>query len=207
MKLKSSIITIAALSTMSFAGGDIGGITTFENEDLNAAQQVVVEEPKVEAPVVAPVVAEALGLYVGGAITDIAVNSADTANLFGDKVGQDRQIGLTGIIGYDFMNYLGAELRGTVGVAKDNGTKFKQIGAYLKPNYDITDEINIYALLGAAKANMTGTGSVETGFSYGAGLDYGISDNVSVFTDAVNYLDKSDTDSKWGLNLGAKYQF
>jgi opacity protein-like surface antigen len=207
MKLRSSIIAITALSTMSFAGGDIGGITTFENEDLNAAQQVVVEEPKVEVPaVVAPVVAEALGLYVGGAITDIAVNSADRANLFGDEVGQERQVGLTGIIGYDFMNYLGAELRGTVGVAKDNGTKFKQIGAYLKPNYDITDEINIYALLGASRANMNPNGT-ETGFSYGAGLDYGISDNVSVFTDAVNYMKKSDTNSQWGLNLGAKYQF
>ena len=104
------------------------------------------------------------------------------------------------------MNYLGAELRGTVGVAKDNGTKFKQIGAYLKPNYDITDEINVYGLLGASKTNMNPNGT-ETGFSYGAGLDYGVTDNVSVFTDAVNYMKKSGSASQWGLNLGAKYQF
>ena len=127
------------------------------------------------------------------------------ANLFSDKKGQDRQIGFTGKLGYDFMDYLGAELRGTYGIAKDNGSKFKQIGAYLKPNYNVTDEINLYGLLGASKTNV-GVGS-DTGFSYGAGLDYGISDKVSVFTDVVNYMKKSNTASQWGLTLGAAYQF
>jgi len=222
MKLTSSIVAIAALSTMSFAGGDIIE-PVFEQESVEVpvepvvaepvvqqpvVQQPVVQQPVVQQPVVAePVVAEPLGLYIAGGLTDIAVNTADTAKLFSDTNGQERQVGLTGRVGYDFMDYLGAELRGTYGVAKDNGTKFKQVGAYLKPNYDVTDAINLYGLLGASKTNFAGAQAAKSGFSYGAGLDYGITDNISVFTDVVNYLKKSNTPSTWGLTLGAAYQF
>jgi opacity protein-like surface antigen len=220
MKLTQSLVAIAALgtltSTLSFAGGDINPITVFEQEPIVVPIEPVEAIPTPKAPppspppppppvVVAPVVAEALGLYIAGGLTDVAVHATDRANLFGDEKGQDRQIGLTGRIGYDFMDYLGAELRGTYGVAKDKGNKFKQIGAYLKPNYDLTDELNLYGLVGASKTNV-GVGS-STGLSYGAGLDYGITDNISVFTDVLNYMKKSDTASQWGLTLGAAYQF
>jgi len=212
MKLTHSLVALATLSTLSFAGGDINPVTVFEQEPVVVPVEPVpvpapapAPAPKVEAPVVVPPAAK--DFYIAGGLTDVAVNTADRANLFSDKVNQDRQIGLTGRVGYDFMNYLGAELRGTYGVAKDNGTKFKQIGAYLKPNYDITDEFNLYGLLGASKTNFAGAAASETGFSYGAGLDYGISDEVSVFTDVVNYMKKSNTPSAWGLTLGAAYKF
>ena len=165
---------------------------------------VVVKPKPVPKPVPVPV-AKASGLYIAGGLTDVAIANNNRASLFKDKRGQDRQIGLTGRVGYDFMDYLGAELRGTYGIAKDSGNKFKQIGGYLKPNYDVTDDINLYGLLGLSKTNP-GVGS-ETGFSYGAGLDYGLTDKVSVFTDVVNYMKKSGTSSQWGLTLGAAYQF
>ena len=219
MKLTQSLVAIAALgtltSTLSFAGGDINPVTVFEQEPVfvpvtPVPAPVVVKAPPPPppppAPAPAPVVVTPLGLYVAGGLTNVAVNKADRANLFGDEVGQDRQIGFTGKLGYDFMDYLGAELRGTYGVAKDNGTKFKQIGAYLKPNYDLTDELNLYGLLGASKTNGAGTGT-NTGFSYGAGLDYGITDSISVFTDVVNYMKKSSTSSQWGATIGAAYNF
>lgn len=212
MKLTSSIVAVAMLSTMSFAGGDIIE-PVFEQESVVVPVEPV-PEPKpvpvpvpapVPAPVPVPVVAEPSGLYIAGGLTDIAVRNGDKANLFSDKVNQERQVGVTGRIGYDFMDFLGAELRGTYGVAKDSGTKFKQVGGYLKPNYDVTDAINLYGLLGASKTN--GDSPTETGFSYGAGLNYGINDKVSVFTDVLNYMKKSDTASQWGLTLGAAYQF
>ena len=225
MKLTRSIAVIAALSGLGFAGGMIME-PAYENETVVIPVEPVVEvvpaqiveptPPPAPAPepdpipvpkpvVVAPVVAEALGMYIAGGLTDVAVSSGNRASLFKSKIGQDRQIGFTGRIGYDFMDFLGAELRGTYGIAKDSGNKFKQIGAYLKPNYDINDNVNLYGLLGASKTNP-GVGS-NTGFSYGAGLDYGISDKVSVFTDVVNYMKKSGTASQWGLTLGAAYQF
>ena len=264
MKLTSSIVAIATLTSMSFAGGDIIP-PVFEQEvvqvpvepvyiappapveEVYIAPPAPIEEPIYVAPaepvyvapvatpapivvvptpaptpapaptpvpvVVAPVVAEALGLYIAGGITGIAVRdeNEDSANLFSEEYRQDRQLGFTGRLGYDFMDYLGAELRGTYGMTKeDTSTKFKQIGAYLKPNYNITDELNLYGLLGAAQANMddwSNLGKTETGFSYGAGVDYSLSNKVSVFTDVLNYLTEDDSNSQWGLTVGAAYQF
>jgi len=173
----------------------------------------VVVEPKKEIKVDIPepeVVnvkkpSEPSGAYIAGGFTDVAVMPNGTLNLFSNKKGQDRQIGFTGRLGYDFMDYIGAELRGTYGIAKDKGSKFKQIGAYFKPHYNVTDEIDLYGLFGASKTNV-GVGS-QTGLSFGAGLDYAISDKVSVFTDVVDYLEKSHTAAQWGLTLGAAYKF
>jgi len=224
MKLTNSIVAFIALTSMSFAGGDIIE-PVFEQETVVVpVEPVVIPTPApIPAPapapapvvkaapvVVAPVVAEALGLYIAGGITDIAARGNDeTANLFSEEVNQDRQLGFTGRLGYDFMDYLGAEIRGTYGTSKvDNGyNKFKQVGAYLKPNFDIVDNLNLYGLLGASKANFAGIADSETGLSYGAGLNYGLGSNLSVFTDVVNYLEKSDVPSAWGLTVGAGYQF
>ena len=215
MKLTQSLVAIAALSTLSFAGGDINPVTVFEQEPVMVpVEPVVVPQPVVvtppaptPVPAPAPVVAAApLGLYVAGGLTGLGVRTNDRVNLFSEENTQDRQVGVTGRLGYDFMNYLGAELRGTAGIAKENGSKFKQVGGYLKPNYDLTDDLNLYGLAGISKTNGAFT-PTETGFSYGAGLDYGISDKVSVFTDVVNYMKKSNTASQWGVTLGAGYAF
>jgi len=224
MKLTSSIVAIVALSGMSFAGGMIME-PAYENEVVEVPVEPIpvevvqpdptpvpdpVPTPKPKPiPVPVPVpLAKASGMYIAGGLTDVAIASNNRASLFKDKAGQDRQVGLTGRLGYDFMDYLGAELRGTYGIAKDNGSKFKQIGGYLKPNYDIpgVEGLNLYGLLGASKTNV-GVGS-DTGFSYGTGLDYKLPDSkVSVFTDLVNYMKKSGTASQWGLTLGAGYEF
>jgi opacity protein-like surface antigen len=218
MKLTNSIVAIAALTTMSFAGGDIIE-PVFEQETVVVPVEPVVVPAPAPAPapvvkaapvVVAPVVAEALGLYIAGGLTDIAVRGNDeNANLFSEEVDQDRQLGFTGRLGYDFMDNVGAEVRGTYGTSKvdDDSNKFKQIGAYLKPNVDVNDDLNLYGLLGASKTNFAGAADTKTGFSYGAGLDYGLGGNLSVFTDVVNYLEKSDYPSAWGLTVGAGYQF
>jgi len=216
MKLKHSLVALATLTTLSFAGGDINPVTVFEAEPAPVPVEPVVvpvapapaPTPKaVPAPVPVAPVAEPLGIYLSGGFTDVAVSTTQRANLFKSQSGQGREVGFTGRLGYDFMDYLGAELRGTYGIAKNSGTKFKQIGAYLKPNYDVTDAINLYGLLGASKTNFSGAAASDTGFSYGAGLDYGLTDNISVFTDVVNYMKKSGTPSTWGLTLGAGYQF
>ena len=218
MKLTKSIVAIIALSSMSFAGGDIIE-PVFEQETVVVPVEPVVVPAPAPAPVVkaapvvvAPVVAEALGLYIAGGITDIAARGEDRANLFSEENDQDRQLGLTARLGYDFMDNLGAELRGTTAVSKnaDDTSKFKQIGVYLKPNIDVTDSLNLYGLVGASKANLSDPSDMdkkENGLSYGLGLDYSVSDSVSIFTDVLNYMKKSDTNSLWGLTVGAGYQF
>ena len=284
MKLRSSIVAIAALSSMSFAGGDIGGVVELENKYDYVPAQAVAEVEYVEPtpeyvappaeeyvpqeipyvaptptpvyiaptptpvyvaptptpvyvaptptpapPVVVPTpkptpkpvqVAKPSGpsgLYVGGALTEMAARSncaGNRANIFSEESGQDRQLGFTGILGYDFMDYLGAELRASIGLANDDyGTKMKQFGAYLKPNIDLGDALNLYGLLGYSSTNMSACGrgadldDTNSGFSYGAGVVYGVTENVSVFTDIVNYLRDDETRSTWGANLGVKYKF
>jgi len=239
MKLKSSIIAMIALSSMSFAGGDIGGVTTFENNDMVAAEveavepapietisapvetistpvetvvhkEVQKEEPKVEKVSTGP-----SGFYVGLAVSDMVVRSDDEAYkaFFSEKAHTDRQLGVTAIIGYNFMKYLGAELRAALSVSEENAGQdnLAEYGIYLKPQYPVGN-LNLYGLLGYSAINMsdpaTSTNANDNpfdgdnqGFSFGAGLDYGVTENISVFTDVVNYLrDYGGSNSTWGAN-------
>ncbi|MCK5853772.1 MAG: porin family protein, partial [Sulfurovaceae bacterium] len=179
----------------------------------------VVVTPKPTPKPVDPIVKSSgpSGLYVGGALAAMAARSdceGNRANVFSEEKGQDRQIGFTGILGYDFMDFLGAELRTSMGLSEDNhGTKMQQLGLYLKPNIDLGDALNLYGLLGYSSVNMSDCGSnadldnKNGGLSYGAGLDYGVTENISVFTDVVNYLSDSESRSTWGTNVGVKYKF
>ena len=136
----------------------------------------------------------------------------------GDEEYQDRQTGITAVIGYDFMDYLGAELRAAMAVdgANNGNDDMQQFGIYLKPQLPVSDAMNIYGLLGYSMINMSddwnGVNDVydgdNDGFSFGMGLDYGVTENISVFTDYVNYLrNYGATNSQWGANLGLKYNF
>lgn len=213
MKLSKSVVAILALSAIGFAGGDIGKTTAYENADVKAAEQVVVEQPKVVEekviPVeVAPVVAAAMGGYVGLAASGIAVRGDDKqANPFNDYDNQERQLGLTGVAGYDFSENLGAEVRGTIGQWKlSGGEKFKNAGAYLKPQVDLGG-VNLYGLAGYAVTGGAATGTGKEGdFSYGAGLDFPLVDGVKLFVDAVQLLDKGDNNAV-SANTGVKFQF
>jgi len=241
MKLKSSIITITLLSGMCYAGGDIGGVTSFENDDYVNAEVEAVEPTPIPtvAPTPAPTVASTpaptatptpkvveqkasgLGPYVGLAVSDMGVRSDDRVNLFAEEKHQDRQFGLTAVIGYDFMKYLGAELRAALSVSGENDGQdnLAEYGIYLKPQYPVLDNLNLYGLLGYSFINMSDPATStnpndnpfdgdNSGFSFGAGLDYGVTQNISVFTDVVNYLrDFGGSNSTWGANLGVKYHF
>jgi|GEM_PF-2030315 len=253
MKFRSSIVAIALLSSMSFAGGDIGGVTTFENTDYIEADrqaQEVIPTPE-PTPVTTPAPAKVTTptkvttpkptpkpvednsgsifgngkFYIGIAASDMAVRADDDANLFGEEEYQDRQFGITILAGYDFMKYLGAELRAALSVSgeNDNQDNLTEFGIYLKPKYPLmNDKLNIYALLGYSSINMSdpvegdlhhGTDKspfdgTNSGFSYGYGVDYSVTPNISVFTDIVNYLRNfGGSNSTWGANVGVKYSF
>jgi len=252
MRLKNSIIAIAVLSSMSFAGGDIGGVTSFENDDYQKAnEEVVPYEPTAipeviptamptVAPTVEPTVAPTArptvaptpkvmekvssgvgGPYVGLAISDMGVRADDRVNLLDSEKHQDLQKGLTLVVGYDFMKYLGAELRAALSLAGEGQGQdnLAEYGVYLKPQYPVLDNLNIYGLLGYSAINMSDPASKtkyndnpfdgdNSGFSFGGGLNYGVTSNISVFTDVVNYLRNfGGTNSTWGANLGVRYNF
>ncbi|MCK4441238.1 MAG: outer membrane beta-barrel protein, partial [Sulfurovaceae bacterium] len=186
-------------------------ITTTEIEN----KEIVQEMPKIEKT------SSKVGPYIGIALTEMGVSLNDEVNLFEDKFNQDRQDSITLVAGYNFMEYLGAELRASLAVAGDDyhNDKLREYGIYLKPQYDILQSpsnigsLNIYGLLGYSSINLSDPSLIRftgtnQGFSFGGGFDYGITENISVFTDYVNYLhDKSGSNSTWGANLGIKYNF
>lgn len=221
MKTYKSLVAVLALSSVAFAGGNISPVTPYEDTDVRASQEVeVVPEVKpveeiVEQNVipveVAPIASAMMGGYVGLGLTGIAdrvTNNGSQSNIFKSLDGQDRQLGLTGLVGYDFDENLGVELRGTQGQWKRNNTnKFKNMGAYLKPQVDLGG-VNLYGLAGYA---MTGGGNTTTGdregdFSYGAGLDVPLTEELKLFGDLVQYIDKGK-DNAMGATAGLKYQF
>ena len=214
MKLTNSLVAIAALSTLSFAGGDINPVTVFEQEPVVVPVEPVVVPKPAPAPIPAPVVVApaAKDFYVALGATRLrfAVDAGDFGGLV-DESAHGYETALTARLGYDFMNYLGAELRGTAQVSKadDGEPKYKQYGAYLKPNIDVTDALNLYGLVGVSKANLAtqDLNKKETGLSYGLGVDYGISDSFSVFADVMDYMKKSNTVDQYGATLGAAFHF
>jgi len=112
------------------------------------------------------------------------------------------------------MKYLGAELRAALSVSGENKGQdnLAEYGIYLKPQYPIPtiDDLNIYGLLGYSFINMSDPATKtdpkdhpfdgdNSGFSFGAGIDYCVTPNISVFTDVVNYLrDFGGSNSTWG---------
>ena len=105
-------------------------------------------------------------------------------------------------VGYDFSKYLGIETRGTYGISDgDQLGHDYSYGLYIKPQYPINKKIKLYGLLGYAQTKIsfdneaafngiTNNYTNQSDFSYGAGLDYNINDDWSVFIDMVRYIDK-----------------
>ena len=192
--------TAMLLATGTYAGGDMG--------------KTAEVEPYVE--VKAPT--ETKQFYAGLGVSVERVNS----HIF----SQETVTGVTGRIGYDFSKYLGVEFRGTMGVS--DGDKLGHdysYGLYLKPQYPVTKELSIYALAGYAQSKISfdneldfnGIGNnytTQNGFSFGAGLEYILNEDWSLFVDATRLIDKSTTqvEGKYaikvdGVTFGFIYHF
>ncbi|NOZ89916.1 MAG: porin family protein [Epsilonproteobacteria bacterium] len=187
--IKLSIIAIS-LSLFCYAGGDIYPLdTVYEQEDINLAQEAVVEstpEPVVVEPVVIqevePIVKKVKkddkispsGFYAGLGITGNRYDSK--CNCVGQS-GIDNSVGIIGRVGYDFNPYIGIEARGIKSIASDDGASITHTGIFLKPMLPIGDITNIYALLGAAQTKTKGNlQEVDAeGLALGAGVEVDLS--------------------------------
>jgi len=104
-------------------------------------------------------------------------------------------------LGYDFNPYFGVEaraLKANLGVDFAETTHY---GFYVKPQYHITDLVNIYGLAGYGHTKVECTASQstlgsedfdKTGFSFGAGIEYDLSGNKGA---------QGDAEKGWGLFL------
>ena len=204
-KITLSLVSVMVLSGLSYAGGDI---------------EPVVEEVPV-------VVEDNSAFYVG-----IGYGYFDQQNDNIAPTGDNVEFEANSILlqaGYQYNQYVALEGRYWIGVGDidqsgyNAGTRsgdFDAWGLYVKPMYPVTNDFDIYALLGYADntIDIDNSGSWETdGFSWGIGAQYDVMDNVLIFADyvsmasedtvSVNGIDRDTDIDLYTINIGVSYKF
>lgn len=138
---------------------------------------------------------------------------------------KDITYGILGRVGYDFNEYLGIEGRVIKTMWKYEQQKIEHMGLFAKPMFPVTEDMNIYGLLGFGKVK-TGNKLVfdDTGIAWGIGLNYNFGDDeeiehnsttvtqtngngLGVFIDYERLLQKSDAPDFDTVSFGLTYDF
>ncbi len=211
-KITLSLAVLAAMGTSLMAGGDMTPVV----------EEVVVE-------VIAP---DYSGFYVGGGYSYQKSDIIDYS--FG---GIDVEVETDNILlvaGYDYNQYIGAELRYSFSVGdgevsdmyetdKSSDYTTDNLAIYLKPQYLMDNGFGVYALLGYGKTtfeNSTEKGD-DSGFQWGLGAKYTVMENVSVFVDYTDLVNGGSLDGieatpgvpadldvdTYAWNFGVTYKF
>jgi len=146
----------------------------------------------------APVTVEKSGLYVGAGLAAVSTYGGDL-DWFSGTGGQDRLGALVGILGYRFNRYIALEGRGSIDIYGGDFTDIADFSLFLKPIYPVTEEWELYALLGYGWVNIDGDGGwrdiVNTGtFQWGLGTSYEFMNRWSVFADYAWLLNDETAD-------------
>lgn len=193
-KITLSIVSILMLSELSFAGGSIAPV----------------EEPIVEEIVVE----DSSAFYTGLGYSYLTSNRTARLNIQGDhldgtvvKNTDSTANNLLLQVGYQFNQYFAVEGRYTFSVGdhslthnfeggreEDVDIGISNLAIYLKPMYPIGD-FSLYGLLGYGKIerefNVAPTHEWDgSGFQWGAGFQYTVMDNVSIFADYTLWYDE-----------------
>jgi hypothetical protein len=185
-KLTLSTIATLVLASSAMAGGDIDPII-----------------PSMNVPSVLGASALGGNLYVGAGYTmpfatELSVTGSNSVEA-GDSTGMF-------IMGSDFNEYFGIEARWTP--MEGNNDNF---AIYAKPQWKMTQNWNIYGLIGAGKTERQ-----DVEFQAGAGLGYDINSNWGVFADFVatdfeteltNFDGSTDTGFSGNASFGVTYNF
>lgn len=184
-----SAVAVLAMGSFAVAGGDVAPI-----------EEVVVVEPVVDDA----------GFYIGLAYS--ALNMSNDSTDLSDPYWQEgydktwSEVMLQA--GYKFNAYVAVEGRYWFGLSDttqvpyiyqavgDIDSSVDAWGLYVKPMYPVTEDLDIYALLGYASSDFSADEVVVDtfdGFSWGLGAAYSFTDNFSVFVDYTRLYDSSDS--------------
>ncbi len=107
----------------------------------------------------------------------------------------------------------------------DGDFELEAWGIYVKPMYPVTEELDVYALLGYGNVTLNNTNGDfvdENDFQWGLGASYALTDKISVFADYVQLCDADDSesweddgyigeesweDTVYTINVGLTYKF
>lgn len=141
--------------------------------------------------------------------------------------------------GYEYNQYVGVEaryLRTFLDEGPFGGTPLAHAGIFIKPQFPVSERVNLYGLLGYGYTENLGNGArlnyfdSDWGFSAGAGIEYDLSDREgdriedgdydrafdgyadqgkgwSLFLDYQRLLIKSDIPDLNAVSLGLRYDF
>ncbi len=141
--------------------------------------------------------------------------------------------------GYDYNEYVGVEaryIRTFWDEGPHGGTPLAHAGLFLKPQYPLSERVNLYGLLGYGYTENLGSGArlhyfdSDWGWSAGAGIEYDLSDREgdkiengdydrafdgyadqgkgwSLFLDYQRLLIDSDVPDMDAVSLGVRYDF
>ena len=184
IKIILSLTTAIALTTTSYAG----------------SKQVIPVEAEV-VPI--PTVINPIPLYIG--IGLVAAGLSRDCPCADDSRLKDMTYGSVIRAGWDFNEYFGIEARGLKANMEKDFSKTTHYGLYLKPQYHVSDAVNIYGLLGYGKTTVDyASGSKNSklsssGLSYGAGLEYDFSSDESLGQYARGFDGQGDQEKGWGM--------
>ncbi len=201
-KTTLSLVSILALSSFLMAGGDIA---------------------PVEEPVIVPVAVDNSAFYVGIGFGKTTLHDDQSAEEFSSS-----QVMLQA--GYQYNQYIALEGRASFGfntdydagntgnLSGDATDDLANWGIYVKPMYPVTDAFDIYALLGyggVQLGNLEDGDAYESGFQWGLGAQYAVTENIAVFADYVKLYDDTGFDYRAQVEdvdsdvwtLGVSYKF
>ena len=199
-KIVLSVWAVAAMSSFGFAGGDFKDV-----------------EPAV-VPVI-PMVEEAeKNFYVGLGFQALStgLNSMD----FFNNNSNDRTGNLLVLAGYEFNEYMAVEGRYSTYIFDEDSVNSDIWGIYAKPQYPVNEDWNLYALLGFGGMTVDGVNGAnhdvdDTGFQWGLGASYGVTEDIAIFLDYINIA--NDMGGTWlgttadvsadALTAGVTYNF
>ena len=212
----ASLIGLVTLGTNSYAGG----------KTVSAAV----------TPVVAIETIDPSPWYLGAGIVWAKLSGCD---LQPGCTYEDVTYGAMVRGGYEYNEYLGIEaryLRTFLDEGPLGGTPLAHAGIFLKPQYPVSQRVNLYGLLGYGYTENLGNGARldyfedDWGFSAGVGIEYDLSDREgdriengnydrpfdgyadqgkgwSLFLDYQRLLIDSDIPDMDAVSLGLRYDF
>lgn len=179
----------------SYAGGDIRPVHTIESVQPVEPQNV----QRTPTPV-----------YLGVGLVSGRYKASCSANCHYSDITSGAIIRA----GYEYNQYLGIEARYIAtffGANELRGQEMQHLGLYLKSMYILSEDFNLYGLLGYGWTKTSSVGKVklntvdDTGFSAGIGLEYDLSDMKDDYSANMYYPQgfdgQADQETGWGLFL------
>ena len=179
-KILCSVCAVAAMGSFAVAGGDMKNV-----------------EPAVEPVVVVPEVAHN-GFYAGLGLTAVSARDASfDVDWGGASAHQDRLGDIALVAGYNFNEYIAVEGRYMTSIAHEDSMEMDGWSVFVKPQYPVTENFSVYALLGFGGVNLDGIKGIvtdvdDTDFQWGLGVDYQVMEDISVYVDYVWAADDMD---------------